>query len=228
MSIIDVQGVSYTYNTKYHKVHALKSVSYKFDEGKIYAIVGKSGSGKSTLLSLLAGLEAPDTGDIFYKGASTKSMNLVVYRRKMAAMIYQDFKLFPLLTVAENIMFPMELCGMKTKKAYGEAKKLIGKVALPENLFHRYPAMISGGEQQRVAIARALSMDRKLIIADEPTGNLDSENGDNIIRILTQLAHKDNYCVIIATHDLSITDKVDGSIRIKDGKIMESKDEAYV
>ena len=219
MPILQVNDVKYSYNSKYQRVDVLRGISYTFKKGKVYAVVGKSGSGKSTLLSLLAGLDAPQGGDILFDGISVKGMDLDEYRRSKAAVIYQDFKLFPLLTVIENIMYPMELCKVKGSVAKKRAEELASKVALPETVFNRFPSMISGGEQQRVSIARALSMDRKLLLADEPTGNLDAENGNNIINILIDLAHKDNYCVIIATHDISIIDKVDEVLKITDGGI---------
>lgn len=219
MAIIEIKDAIYTYSNKYQTVEALKSVSYKFEQGKIYALVGKSGSGKSTMLSLLAGLEEPDFGHVFYKGESTSDMNLDVYRREKVAMIYQDFKLFPMLTVQENIMYIMELNGYKSRVAKAKAVELADKVGLDKTHYHRYPAMISGGEQQRVSIARALTMERKLILADEPTGNLDSENSENIIQILIDLAKKENCCVIIATHDLGIAPLMDDVITMKDGEI---------
>ena len=219
MSILELKNISYTYDNKYQIIKAVDDVSFKFEEGRVYAIVGKSGSGKTTLLSLLAGLDVPQEGEILFEGSSTHYMDLNEYRRSCAAVIYQDFKLFPLLSVIENIMYPMELCGIKPDKAREKAIELAKKVALPEKLFGRFPAMISGGEQQRVSIARALSMDRKLLLADEPTGNLDSENGNNIIEILIKLAHEENYCVIIATHDMGILEKTDEVIYIVDGTV---------
>lgn len=219
MSIIEIKKASYSYRNKYQTVEALRSVSYKFEQGKIYALLGKSGSGKSTMLSLLAGLDNPDTGDVIFKGESTTKMNLDEYRRAKVAMIYQDFKLFPMLTVQENVMYTMELNGYKSKHAKVKARELIEKVGLKKELLHRYPAMVSGGEQQRVSIARALTMDRKLILADEPTGNLDSENSKNIINMLTRLAREENCCVIIATHDLSIAPLMDEVITVTDGKV---------
>ena len=223
MSILKLEDVKYTYHNQYQSVDALRGITCDFERGKTYAVVGKSGSGKSTMLSLLAGLDTPQEGKILYEGTPVNDMDLNEYRRTKAAVIYQDFKLFPLLTVVENIMYPMELCKVKGEDAKERSKELARKVALPDALFNRFPGMISGGEQQRVSIARALSMDRKLILADEPTGNLDTENGNNIIDILIRLAHEDNCCVIIATHDLSIMEKTDVVIRITDGKIEDSK-----
>ena len=132
-------------------------------------------------------------------------------------MIYQSFRLFPLLTVSENITYPMELRGFKGQKARDKARDLVGRVALPDTFLDRFLNMLSGGEQQRVGIARALSMDSKLLLADEPTGNLDEENSCNIIDILVNLAHTDGYCVIIASHDQSILPKMDVVYKINSG-----------
>jgi putative ABC transport system ATP-binding protein len=200
-------------------VDAVKHVSCTFEQGKVYAIVGKSGSGKSTLLSLLAGLDVPASGDVNFEGVSIRSMDLARYRSECAAMIYQSFRLLPLLTVSENVTFPMELRGIKGKKARDRAKELIARVSLPDSVLDRFPSMLSGGEQQRVGIARALSMETKLLLADEPTGNLDEENSQKIIDILVDLAHKDEYCVVIATHDLSVLPKMDIVFHMHSGEL---------
>ena len=169
MSILELKDVRYTYRTQYQQVQALKGISCSFEEGKLYAIMGKSGSGKTTLLSLMAGLDLPSEGEVLCQGVSTARMDLERYRREQAAVIYQSFRLFPLLTVAENVMFPMELRGVKPRAARARAAELIRRVSLPEAVLDRYPTMLSGGEQQRVAIARALGMETKLLFADEPT-----------------------------------------------------------
>jgi len=217
LAILELQDVSYRYNSKYQQVDAVKNINCSFAQGKAHAIVGKSGSGKSTLLSLLAGLDVPSNGEIYFENTSISSMNLARYRRECAAMIYQSFRLFPLLTVSENITFPMELRGFKGKKARDRARTLVNRIALPESVLDRFPNMLSGGEQQRVGIARAMSMNSKLLLADEPTGNLDEENSQNIIDILIKLAHKDGYSVVIATHDLSILPKMDVIFHMNNG-----------
>ena len=217
MTLLELRDVTY----RYHKTAAavLCGMSCAFETGKLYAIVGKSGAGKSTLMSLMAGLDLPDSGEILFEGTPTGKLDLDEYRRRKIAVIYQDFALFPLLTVLENILYPMELCGLDRAQARQEAKRLAQKVSLPENLLDRYPSRISGGEQQRVAIARGLTMDRRLLIADEPTGNLDSENSDIIIDLLRQLAHEENRCVIVVTHDLTVMDRADEVYRLSDGKL---------
>jgi putative ABC transport system ATP-binding protein len=209
LAIVELRDVSYNYSSKFIEVEAVKQVNCAFEKGKVYAIVGKSGSGKSTLLSLLAGLDLPTSGEVWFEDKPTSSMDLARYRRECAAMIYQSFRLFPLLTVTENVTYPMELRGFTGSKARDRARELIARMALPETVLDRFPNMLSGGEQQRVGIARAMSMDTRLLLADEPTGNLDEENSRNIIDILVNLAHTDGYCVVIATHDLSVLPKMD-------------------
>jgi putative ABC transport system ATP-binding protein len=220
MGILELKNVSYSYQSQFQTVQAVKNVSLELEQGKVYAIIGKSGSGKSTLLSLMAGLTLPETGDILYNGESTKSINLEEYRRDKAAVIYQTFNLFPLMTVLENVIFPLELKGMKYSEAREIAKKHIDSVGLGENHYRRFPNMLSGGERQRVAIARALATGSKLLLADEPTGNLDVTNGDIVVKLLTDLAHNDNLAVVIVTHDLGISQKADVVFQMKDGILM--------
>lgn len=220
MSILEVRNVSYTYQSQYQKTQALKNVSLSFEEGTVYAVTGKSGSGKTTLLSLMAGLDLPTEGEILCEGKATSEMDLSAYRRTKAAVIYQSFRLLPLLTAAENIMFPLELNGMGAREAKKQAVRLMKRVSLPKNYADRYPTMLSGGEQQRVAIARALAMNTKILLADEPTGNLDSTNSENIMNILCELAHSEGYCVIIVTHDDSIAAASDYVIHMNDGCVI--------
>lgn len=220
MSVIELHNVKYVYQTQYQRVEALRGISYAFEPGKVYAIMGSSGCGKTTLLSLMAGLDVPTEGKVLCEGISTADIDLEQYRRERVAVIYQDFRLFPLLTVLENVMYPMELRGMKPAAAKKRAVELIGKVGLPETVLDRFPAMLSGGEQQRVAVARALGMDTKVLLADEPTGNLDSKNSEYVFDILESLAHDDGYCVIIVTHDNALGKQADEAIRIHDGRLV--------
>lgn len=221
MSIITLDSVKYTYSSRYQTMEALKNVSCSFEQGKIYAIIGKSGSGKSTMLSLMAGLDLPNQGDVLFRGRSTRTLNLDQYRREEVAMIYQNFRLFPLLTAVENVMYPMELHGVKPREAKTRAEDYIRSVDLGEAEFNRFPSMLSGGEQQRIAIARALAMDTNLILADEPTGNLDSATARTIIELLANLAHEHNYCVVVVTHDLEIVDMVDVTYQMRDGVLQD-------
>ncbi|MBQ5952307.1 MAG: ABC transporter ATP-binding protein [Lachnospiraceae bacterium] len=219
MAILEIRDVVYRYESKYQTTEALRGVRCAFEEGKFYALIGKSGSGKSTLLSLMAGLMLPTEGEILYRGTSTSQMDLDRYRRENVAVVYQSFRLFPLLTVEENVTYPMELRGVPGKEARETAQRLIRRVDLPDTVLRRFPGMLSGGEQQRVAVARAISMDSKLLLADEPTGNLDTENSDRVVELLLSLAHSDGYCVIVVTHDLEIAGRADCVYKMRDGKL---------
>ena len=220
MSVIELHDVKYVYRSQYQQVEALRGITFAFEAGRVYAVMGSSGGGKTTLLSLMAGLDVPTEGEVLCEGVSTADIDLEQYRRERVAVIYQDFRLFPLLTAAENVMYPMELRGMKPAEAKKHAAELIGKVGLPETVLDRFPAMLSGGEQQRVAIARALGMETKVLLADEPTGNLDSKNSENIFSILKDLAHEDGYCVVIVTHDGELGKRADETLRLQDGSLV--------
>ncbi len=216
MTILELNHVGFRYRPDRP---VLEDVNCRFETGVFYALVGKSGAGKSTLLSLMAGLDLPTEGEILFEGRSTAGMDLSEYRRRYASVIYQDFALLPLLTVQENIQYPMALCGVPPQEAAQQARELARRVSLPEELLDRYPSRISGGEQQRVAIARSLTLDRRLLLADEPTGNLDSENSDIVIDLLRRLAHEEDRCVIVVTHDLSVMDQADVTYRVRDHRL---------
>ena len=220
MYILELRDVKYTYQTQYQQVEALRGITHGFEAGLLHAVVGRSGSGKSTLLSLMAGLDLPTAGEVLCGGRSTAQMSLEQYRREQVVVIYQSFRLFPLLTVAENVMYPMELRGMKPREAHARAQALTARVGLPDTALDRYPTMLSGGEQQRVAIARALGMDTKILLADEPTGNLDTANSENIFGILQQLAHAEGYCVVVVTHDMALAAKADRVLELRDGAVV--------
>lgn len=223
MSILVAKDVQYTYQSKYQKVHALKGVSCTFEEGKFYAIVGASGSGKTTLLSMLAGLGTPTEGEILAgtPERTLKEIGSERHRRENVSVIYQSFNLFPTLNILENVMYPMRLAKRSAKEAKVRAKELLSAVGLGEVDPRKLPAMLSGGQQQRVAIARALASDAKIILADEPTGNLDSENSQNIIELLHSLVKEKSYCVIVVTHDPGIAAGADVVYRMQDGLLSE-------
>lgn len=217
---LELQNVHFSYRTRYQTTEVLKGVDCVFTEGQVYGIIGKSGSGKSTALSLMAGLMLPQTGSVLLDGADTKKMNLETYRREKVAVVYQSFRLLPLLTVEENVMYPMELRGMKRKQAQKQARDYLRQVDLPEQTWRRFPVTLSGGEQQRVGIARALGTESRLLLADEPTGNLDYENSAQIIGILKRLARERDYCVVIVTHDVDVMDELDVIYRMRDGRLV--------
>ncbi len=218
MSVLKIENLAYTYKSKYQTVKALKGITYEFESGKFYALIGRSGSGKTTLLSLLAALDIPTEGQVIFEDKTTAEIDRDLYHRDSVAVIYQSYNLLPLLSVMENITFPLELKKVHGAKKIAEEK--LRAVGLDETYFKRLPAMLSGGEQQRVAIARALASDAKIILADEPTGNLDTENSEIVIDLLQKLAHEEGYCVIVVTHDLSIADKADEVLRLKDGRLI--------
>ncbi len=221
MEIIKAEEVHYSYQSKYQKIDAVRGISYSFEDGLMYAIVGESGSGKSTFLSLLGGLDLPTKGKIYIDGEDMTSLNRDNYRRESASIVYQSFNLFPLLTAQENVMFPMELTGVKRSLAKEKAARLIDQVGLRTQVLHQFPQMMSGGEQQRVAIARAMAAGGKIILADEPTGNLDSENEKNIVTLLKDAAHKLGYAVIVITHNPEVAAKADFILRMRDGRLVD-------
>ena len=214
---ISLKNVSYSYKGKFQTVKAVDGVSYEFEPGKCYAIIGKSGSGKTTLLSLMAGLDLPTEGEILVDGKSTKDWDRNKMRRDAVSVIYQNYNLFPLLTVQENIRYPLELKKTPRKEAVRLSREVRERVELPVSYDKRLPSHLSGGEQQRVAIARTLAQGCKIVLADEPTGNLDSTNTRNIVEILRGLAHEDGCTVIIVTHDPAVAEQADMVLQMKDG-----------
>lgn len=220
---LTLENVSFSYRTKYQTVNAVKEASCKFEPGFFYALVGKSGSGKTTLLSLLAGLEMPENGSVFVDGQDLKSMDVDKYRRETASVIYQNYNLFPLLTVLENVMYPMLIQKKTKEEASKRAAEVLKRVGLDESYQKRLPAMLSGGEQQRVAIARALAINADIILADEPTGNLDGENTRNIIELLSELAHEENCCVIVITHDQNVAEVADKVYKMDSGRLTDDE-----
>lgn len=225
MEHISVENVSYTYQGKYQKVQALKNVSCTFEKQKFYAVIGHSGSGKTTLLSMLAGLGVPSEGAIQVDGAVLQQLGTERHRRENVSVIYQAFNLFPALTVLENVMYPMQIGHISKKEAAIKAKELLNSVRITDDQFKKFPTMLSGGEQQRVAIARALASNAKVILADEPTGNLDTENGKIVIDILKGLVREEQYCVIVVTHDLGIAGQADIVYRMTDGRLLREENQ---
>lgn len=221
MESLLVKDVTYSYRNKYQTVHSLSGVSVEFKPGKMYAIIGASGCGKTTFLSLLAGLDVPETGSIKWAGEATATMDRDRYRRESVSVIYQNFNLFQHLTALENAAYPLYMRNMQKKAAESEAREKLFAVGLNEEHFNRLPNMLSGGEQQRVAIARALVSGSRIILADEPTGNLDSENGRNIVEILKRLAYEEGCCVVIVTHDPAVAAEADITVKMQDGRLAE-------
>ena len=209
MIILKLDNVSYRYEDAKKDDFVFKNLSFDFELGKTYAIKGKSGSGKTTLLSLISGLEKCKIGNIYYKDKSLSKIDLDKYRNTNVGIIFQSFNLLPHLTAIENIILSMDIGHLKIKDKRKEAIKLLNSVGLDEQKGNRRVLKLSGGEQQRVAIARSMSYNPDIILADEPTGNLDTETENEIINIFKNLAQKENKCVIIVTHSPNVTKKVD-------------------
>ncbi len=221
MSELRLDNVSYCYKGGDRNV--VDNVSCTFTSERLNAVVGPSGSGKTTLLSLMAGLDAPAQGSLSIDGEDLAGLDLDRYRRERVSMIFQAFHLFPLLTVLENVCFPLELNGISKKEAIEKARAHLTAVGIGPELYTRYPANLSGGEQQRVAIARSLASGALVLLADEPTGNLDTANGGKVVEILGALAHEQGYCVVIVTHDPAIAERSDKVWRMSDGVLTEMK-----
>lgn len=197
MSVLELQNLSYSYDG----VHpVLKDLTYSFEKGNIYAIMGRSGAGKTTLLSLLSGLTDPTAGTILFDGKDVRSIDRYQYRSRCVGVVFQGFNLLPQLNAVENVELSMDIAGMKVPDKHRLAMELLEKVELDETHARRRVLKLSGGEQQRVAIARALSYNPDIILADEPTGNLDGETQDEVMDIFIRLAREENKCVIIVTH----------------------------
>lgn len=207
--ILKMEAVSYHYADAREDDYVLKNINYNFELGKIYAIRGKSGSGKTTLLSLISGLENKYEGIITYNDKDLKTIDLDKYRNTYIGIVFQSYNLLPHLTAIENIILSMEISDIKGLDKRKRALELMKSVGLNENFADRRVLKLSGGEQQRIAIARSLSYNPNIIIADEPTGNLDRETEDEILKIFKDLAHKENKCIIIVTHSKNVCDNVD-------------------
>ena len=209
MKILELANVSYRYDDAAKDDYVFKNLNYTFETGKVYAIKGKSGSGKTTLLSLISGLEKCSEGKIIFDGKDLKKMNLDEYRSTHIGIVFQSYNLLPYLTALENITLAMDISKEKITNKKDKALKLMQKVGLDESYANRKILKLSGGEQQRIAIARSLAYDAKMIVADEPTGNLDKDTENDIMSILKDLAKKDNKCIIIVTHSDNVCKQAD-------------------
>lgn len=210
MSELKLENISF----KYDKKLVLKDINYEFEAGKIYAIVGKSGSGKTTLLSVLSGLATQTSGKILYKGKDIKDINKYEFRSKFVGVIFQNFNLLTKLTALENVRLSIDIAKVKVKDKNKYAKELLKSVGLNDEEINRRILKLSGGQQQRIAIARALSYNPDIILADEPTGNLDGQTRDEIMNILRELAQKGK-CIIMVTHSTNLAQKADHIFEIQ-------------
>lgn len=222
--ILEAKNLIKTYQTaKKTKLEVLRSINLKIEENKISVIIGASGAGKSTLLHLLAGLDRPDSGEVFYNDKNIFKLSdekLAKFRNKNIGLVFQFHHLLPEFTAVENVAIPQMIHGISLEKASKKAKELIASVGLSERENHK-PAELSGGEQQRVAVARALANDPQIIFADEPTGNLDSTNSEIIHQIIVELRDKFNKTLVIVTHNNNLVNLADEVFEMKDGKIVK-------
>ena len=221
MDLLEVKSISKTYGSGETAVHALKNVSFSVPKGEFVAIVGESGSGKTTLLNMLGALDTPTSGKVLIDGKDIFSMKekaLTVFRRRNIGFIFQSFNLIPELTVEQNMIFPVLLDYQKPSKKYLE--ELLNVLNLKERRNH-LPGQLSGGQQQRVAIGRALITRPSLILADEPTGNLDSQNSSEVIALLKEASKKYEQTIIMITHNRSIAQTADRVLNVSDGVLTD-------
>lgn len=222
MNILSTHNLTKTYGTGDNVVHALTDVSLDIEEGKFVSIIGSSGSGKSTLLNLLGGLDRPTSGDVILDGKAIFEMDdeaLTIFRRRKIGFVFQNYNLMPILNVYENIVLPIELDGTKIDTAYVD--KIMDVLGLSEKKFSM-PNQMSGGQQQRVAIARALAAKPSIILADEPTGNLDSKTSMDVIALLKLTGKEFAQTIVMITHNEEIATMADQMIRIEDGRIFSA------
>lgn len=222
-SIVELQNVTKSYNLGGVKVYAVRDIDMKINKGEIIAIMGPSGSGKTTLLNLIGSLDKPDSGRILIDGkdiGTLKAGDLINLRRNKIGYIFQFYNLIPILSALDNVCLPMLLAGVDREKKVRRAKELLELVGLKKRELHK-PDELSGGEQQRVAIARALANDPSIILADEPTGDLDEETGREIVSHMRKLIEKENKTLIIVTHDPLISKYATRVLNLRDGKIVD-------
>lgn len=210
MSVLSLKNICFSYG----KTQVLKDLSFDFEKGKMYCIMGKSGAGKTTLLSILSGLASPKSGDIFYDGKNIKKVDKYKFRSKYIGVIFQSFNLITKFTAMENVVLSMEIAGVKGIKKKQRAKELLASVGLTEDEANRRILKLSGGQQQRVAIARALSYNPDIILADEPTGNLDGETQQEIMELFKSLADSGK-CVILVSHSPEVAKMCDTVYRLQ-------------
>jgi putative ABC transport system ATP-binding protein len=222
MAIIEARGLTKVIDTGTHRVEILRGVDFEVPKGQFVAIMGASGSGKSTLLGLLAGLDSPTSGNIVIDGVDITGLSedkLAVVRGRKIGFVFQSYQLIPTLTAEENVLLPHELAGGGVSSGMARARDLLKSVGLADRLDH-YPVQLSGGEQQRVALARAFMGKPPILMADEPTGNLDSVNGAHVLELLIALNRREGTTLVLVTHDRSLTEYADRIVTLRDGKIV--------
>lgn len=233
--VVELKNVSKIYPMGDERVVALDDVSLQFEQGKIYCLLGVSGSGKSTLLNIIAGLEKPTKGEIFFKKRAIHKMSekkLAIFRQKFVGFIFQSYNLMPTLTALENTMLPLIFRRVSKVKRNKKAMQMLKAVGLGKRYKHK-PNQLSGGQQQRIAIARAFVNEPQIVFADEPTGNLDTKTTEEMMGLICRMAKKHNQTLILVTHNLELSVYCDHIIYIRDGRIdkiedVDKKEEAHV
>ncbi len=223
--IIEVQNLTKSYVKGTDEVYALRGVNCSIKKGEFIAVMGPSGSGKSTFLQLLGALDKPSAGDILFQGKTLKNLNdqdLSIFRRRNLGFVFQFFNLLPTMTALENTLLPLLLDGRSSKELKKKAENLLTTLGLEARMNH-YPIQLSGGQMQRVAIARALISDPLLILADEPTGSLDSQSGVEILNLLSHLVKTQNQTLVMVTHDPSVAKWANRTLHIKDGQLISDQ-----
>ncbi len=221
-ALIDLKDVNLSLGRGAARVHILKGVSLAVAEGEAVGLVGPSGSGKSSLLMVLAGLERADSGQVMIEGADLSAMGedqLALFRGRRIGIVFQSFHLIPTMTARENVALPLELAGRAD--AFARAETELKAVGLGDRL-HHYPAQLSGGEQQRVAIARALAPDPAILVADEPTGNLDEATGAQIVELIFALKRERGATLVLVTHDSGLAARCDRTVRLRSGRVVDA------
>ena len=218
-TLLRFEEISYWYTHENTKHDILKKVDAEFHKGKFYTIVGPSGSGKTTFLALASALDVPKEGKVLYEGKDIKKIGLTRFRNKYVSIVFQSYNLLPYMTALQNVLTAMEITGSKRKDKKAFALEMLRKVGITEKQSQQKVLTLSGGQQQRVSIARALACESDLIVADEPTGNLDETTAKEIVQLFQEMAHTHNKCVIVVTHDNGIANISDVTIRLSKGKI---------
>ena len=222
MPILEATGITKTIDTGTHRVEILRGVDLELPAGQLVAIMGASGSGKSTLLGLLAGLDTPTAGKVIIDGVDITGLNedaLALVRGRKIGFVFQSYQLIPTLTAEENVLLPYELSGGDVTAGMTRARELLTNVGLADRMDH-YPVQLSGGEQQRVALARAFMCKPPILMADEPTGNLDSVNGAHVLDLLISLNQREGTTLVLVTHDRALASRADRIVTLSDGQVV--------
>ncbi len=219
-SILEFKDITYYYESGSTRIDILDSAACSFEPGTLYTIVGPSGSGKTTTLTLAGALESPRSGNVYYKGRDIREIGYTKYRNRNIAIVFQAYNLLPYLTPLQNVTAAMEITKNPIPDKKERAQALLARMGLTPDQMRRNINKLSGGEQQRVAIARALATDADILLADEPTGNLDADTAKGIVEIFKELAHEDGKCVIAVTHSQEFSAQADVVIRLQDHKLV--------